>query len=73
MEDIKKFLIDNIDNEVTLTIYNKSGLENDITGFLFYQGLSSFQISDSPNHEGFQFMVSDISHISGGDNLILAT
>jgi len=68
---ITQFLSENVEGYVTLTIFTQSGLESDISGFLFSQD-DSFYISDHPSESGFQFMSSDISHISG-DALVLAT
>jgi hypothetical protein len=67
---ITQFLSENVEGYVTLTIYTQSGLESDISGFLFSQD-NSFYISDHPSNSGFQFCASDISHISG-DALVLA-
>jgi len=68
---ITQFLSESVESPVTLTIYTQSGLESDISGFLFASD-DSFYISDHPSESGFQFFASDISHMSG-DALVLAT
>jgi hypothetical protein len=61
---IQQFLDANLEDQVTLTIFTKSGLESDLDGFLFCAD-GIYSISKHPASVGFTFLASDILDVRG--------